>query len=57
MFKFLLAMLIPLGIFIYTWSFGHWMQKKRQWMGAFSAYALALCSASTTGIIFWRMFV
>ncbi|MCF8563882.1 hypothetical protein LLE49_03890 [Alicyclobacillus tolerans] len=56
MFKFVLAMLIPLGVAIYTVQFGRWMLRKRLGLGAVSAFALAVATFSVSGVVLWRIF-
>jgi len=56
MLKFSLAMLVPLGVLIYTVQFGRWMQKKRLILGAVSAYVLAAVSLLLSGAVLWQIF-
>ena len=56
MLKFGLTMLIPLGVFIYTVQFGRWMQGKRLWLGAFTAYGFGVTALGLSGLILWRVF-
>lgn len=56
MLKFGLAMLVPLGVLIYTVQFGRWMQKKRLILGAISAYSLAAVSLLLSGVVLWNIF-
>lgn len=55
MLKFALAMLVPLGVLIYTVQFGRWMQKKRLMLGAISAYVLAAMSLLLSGAVLWKI--
>lgn len=56
MLKFILVMLIPLGILIYTIQFGRWMQAKKLPAAAVSAYVLGICAFGLSGVVLWRLF-
>jgi hypothetical protein len=56
MFKFALAMVIPLMILIYTLSFGRWLHHRKVGIAEVSAYALAIISFGTSGVVFWQLF-
>lgn len=50
----IMAMLVPLWVAIYTWSFGRWL--KRRGSGyAFPAYLLAVLSLATSSAAIWRV--
>lgn len=55
MFKFLIAMIIPVMIFIYSMSFMRWMAKKREIAAAISAGALAVISLAVSSVSLWRL--
>lgn len=56
MLKYIMTMIIPLIILIYTLSFGHWIQRRqRQWQGALSAYMLGVLAFAVSGVVLWRM--
>lgn len=57
MLKFLFALLIPVGVYVYTCSFARQMERKGQAAGAVSAYALGSLSFIVTSIVLWRMFI
>lgn len=55
MLKFLMVMIIPVMIFIYTMSFMRWMARKREIAAAVSAGVLALISLAVGGASLWRL--
>lgn len=59
MFKFIVIMVVPVLIFLYTCSFGKWlMVRKRSHatvMGGQAAYVIALGSLGLSGFVFWRL--
>jgi len=57
MLKFGMLMLIPIWIFIYTISFGRWLHRKREWMGASSVYLLAAGSVTLSSFVLWKLFI
>jgi hypothetical protein len=54
-FKYLVLMLVPLGIFIHTISFGRWMAHKHIGVGAASAYVLAVAAIAACAYTFWMV--
>ena len=50
------SLVIPLVIFIYTWSFVRLLVKHNKWSGAIVAALLAVASLSMSGYVLWRMF-
>jgi len=55
MFKYLFAMIIPVGIFIYTLSFMRWAGRKSGAVASISAGALAVISLVVSGATLWRI--
>lgn len=53
MFRFLFLMLIPLGIFIYTLSFGRWLGRREILSGSIAAYLLAVLTFGLAGYVLW----
>jgi hypothetical protein len=57
MLKFIVAMLIPLWIAIYTVSFARWLRRRKDSFAAWiSAYLLSIVSLGVSGVALWRIF-
>ncbi|MCL6452004.1 MAG: hypothetical protein K6T78_00070 [Alicyclobacillus sp.] len=55
MLRFLLLMVLPVWVCIYTVQFGRWVGSKRNVPGAVAAYAIAGLSFCGSGWILWRL--
>ncbi|QSO55442.1 hypothetical protein JZ785_15110 [Alicyclobacillus curvatus] len=55
MFRFMILMLIPLWVLIYTIQFGRWVWKKQNRSGTFAIYFIGIGAFMTAGWILWRM--
>lgn len=55
--SYLVSMLIPLYILIYTIQFGRWLHRKKELRAAWSAYTLGAVSFISAGFALWRILI
>ncbi|WP_157061735.1 hypothetical protein [Alicyclobacillus ferrooxydans] len=55
MFRFIMTMLIPIWVGIYTFQFGRWVKTKQNPVGSYAAFIIAVGSVATSGWVLWRI--